>query len=123
MTNQELFIESLSDAINAAVMQLGGVKKVGTMLWPEKSAREAGSQLLNCLNPDHAQKLSLEQIDFLIDTARKHNCHDIHKYVCDHYGYEFKVITKESIKLDIQQQINVGLADLKGLLDRLEKLR
>lgn len=123
MTNQELFVESLSDAISNAVNQLGGVKKVGAMLWPEKPIREAGNQLLNCLNAEHAQKLSLEQIDLILIAARKNNVHDVHKYLCDRHGYEFKPITKEAIKLDIQQQLNSTVGEIKSLLDRWEKIK
>lgn len=118
-----MFVDSFSDSIGNAINQLGGPKKVGLMLWPEKSAREAGNQLLNCLNPDHQQKLSLEQIDLIICEARKNSIHDIHKYMCDRYGYEFKPITKESIKADIQKQMNAAITDIRGLLEKWEQIK
>ena len=75
MNQNQLFIDSLSDALEEIITQLGGYKKVGSMLWPEKTIREAGNQLSNCINPEHQQKLSLDQIDFLLSESRKKNIH------------------------------------------------
>lgn len=124
MTTQEMFLDSLSDAISDAINQLGGAKRVGTMLWPEKSAREAGNQLLNCLNPDHAQKLSLEQIDFIVGEARKKDVHSVAVYIADKYCYEPpKPITKESLKADIDRQLGNKLSEIEDLVRQLKKLK
>lgn len=120
---KELFVETLAEALESAIAQLGGNKRVGTMLWPEKPALEAGKQLANCLHHDHAQKLSLDQIDFIVAKARAKEIHDVHKYLCDTHNYKFEPISKESIKADIQTQINSNLGEIKTLISRLESIK
>ena len=119
---QELFNETLSEAFHELINQLGGVKKVGAELWPEKLVREAGNQLLNCLNPEHAQKLSLEQIDLIFLMARQSDCHVIAKYIGDVYGYKFMPIEPEDEKAELQHAYIKATQDLKKIADRMQQI-
>lgn len=87
MDQEPLFIEDIYDAMRHAVQRLGGAKKVGTQLWTEFSADKAGVQLLNCLNRDRAEKLSIEQFLWLRREARKIGCHVIAAYENQDGGY------------------------------------
>ena len=119
---QQLFNETLTDALTDLVNQLGGAKKVGKELWPEKMVREAGNQLLNCLNPEHAQKLSLEQIDLILSMAKQKNCHTIAKYIGDRYGYKFIPIKPEDEKAELYHAFIKATEDMQVITKRMEKL-
>jgi hypothetical protein len=77
MTAQQspLFVESIYDALKSIVQQLGGPKTVGAVLWPAKSVEDARRLLLDCLNPDRAEKLDAEQIVMLFRMGREINFH------------------------------------------------
>lgn len=121
-TQHELFIESMSDALSEIVYQLGGAKKVGSMLWPEKTMKASSNLLNDCLNNDNPNKLSLEQIDLLLKEARRLNIHIFAKYIGDTYGYQFTPISPEDEKAELQKQVVKAVNDLKPMITRLEKL-
>lgn len=119
---QKLFNETLSDALYDLVNQLGGAKKVGSKLWPEKMIRDAGNQLFNCLNPEHRQNLSLDQIDLILEMARQENCHTIAKYIGDTYGYKFIPIEPEDEKAELQHAVIKATKEMKIITERMERL-
>lgn len=81
-----LFCEVINDAIRDVVRALGGAKKVGGLLWPE---RESGAQdLLNaCLNKERREKLSIDQLLLLIKLGKEKNVHSIINFISGDTGY------------------------------------
>lgn len=71
MEQSALFYEDIYDAARTDVQAIGGAKKVGHMLWPEKSVDKAGENLNNCLNVTRNEKLDLEQFTLIIREAKK----------------------------------------------------
>lgn len=67
--------DSPEDAIRACVQAAGGAKKVGPMFWPDKPIEQATALLLDCLNHDRPQKLSLSQILFIFRLAKHQGFH------------------------------------------------
>ncbi|MDR0249855.1 MAG: hypothetical protein LBI35_00835 [Burkholderiales bacterium] len=82
-----LFHENLNDALKEVVLTLGGTKRVGSMLWPEKSADEAGRRLADCLNPDRRDRLDPEQVLWLLREGRQTDCHSAMHFICASAGY------------------------------------
>jgi len=80
--------ENLNDALKEVVLALGGTKRVGARLWPEKSADEAGRRLADCLNPDRRDRLDPEQVLWLLREGRRVDCHAAMFFVCATAGYE-----------------------------------
>lgn len=68
---QVLFHESLNDALREVVQTLGGTKKVGVLMRPEKSADEAARWISDCLNPDRREKFDPEQVLWLLREGRR----------------------------------------------------
>ena len=122
MRQNQLFIESLSDALHEAVREMGGHKTVGNLLWPEKPIREAGNQLGNCLNPDHSQKLSLEQVDFIFSEARREGIHVIAQYIAKHYGYKLIPVHKEDEKAELQREFIKAQKELTILAGKIGEI-
>lgn len=74
MDQPALFHETFTEAIEDCVRALGGTKKVGVLLWPEKGVEEARRALLDALNPERAQKLSPDQVLLVLAEAAKVGC-------------------------------------------------
>ncbi|GAA7771986.1 hypothetical protein HpMS107_60450 [Helicobacter pylori] len=85
---EKLFYESVYDALGEVVRAAGGTKKVGAMLWPEKSADAAGALLKDCLNPDRREKLDPEQVAYLRRLGRQLGCHALVNFEAQDAGYE-----------------------------------
>lgn len=60
MNQEKLFHEDIYEALRTDVMALGGYKKVGLVLFPEK-ADKAGDYLSTCLNTARNEKLDPAQ--------------------------------------------------------------
>ena len=118
----QLFNETLSEAMQDLIHQLGGPKQVGPVLWPEKDVTDARNALLNCLNPEHQQKLSLEQIDLLLELGRRHNIHSVPKFISDRYDYRIEPITPEEKKNSLQSQFNQKVEEMENILRQFKTL-
>lgn len=69
MQTEMPFFDGPEDALREAVRGLGGPKKVGPTLWPDKSPDAAARSLQDCLNPAREEKLSLSQVMFILRAA------------------------------------------------------
>ena len=77
---------------------------------------------MNCLNSEHAQKLSLDQIDLILTMAKQKNCHTIAKYIGDTYGYKFMPIEPEDEKAELQHAFIKATEQMTNITARMEKL-
>lgn len=118
-----LFHEDIYAAIQTVVMALGGSKKVGTGLWPDKPADKAGELLNNCLNRTRPEKLDPEQVLFIAREGRKTGCHAIADYSAADTGYRFMPIEPEDEKAELERQVVNASRLLHDVIGRLERLR
>lgn len=120
------FFESPEDALRAAVQALGGAKKVGAMLWPDKTIDNAGRQLLDCLNASRAEKLELSQIMRVLSWAKDAGFHAPFAWLAGEVGYEARPITKaeEVDRLtSVVEQSSKTLAAAVAALERMQRVR
>lgn len=75
------------DAAKAAVRRLGGAKKVGEMLYPEKTPEAAARYLLDALNPSRSERLNPGQVLLLMRKAREIGFHGLTAYFMREAGY------------------------------------
>jgi hypothetical protein len=89
MTPQQipLFFDTYEAAIRSAVDAIGGLKVVGSMLWPTKEPDEAGRTLAACLNPEKREKLDLNELRMIRREARKRGIHVLAAYEARDAGY------------------------------------
>ena len=85
---QPLFIDTVYDALRAAVGALGGPKAVAPRLWPQKSIDDGRRLLLDCLNPDRAEKLDPEQVVVILRWAREAGFHSAKHWLDEATGYQ-----------------------------------
>lgn len=116
------FYESPEDALRAAVQALGGSKKVGAMLWPDKSIEAASRQLMDCLNTARNEKLDVSQVMFILTQAKTCGCHSPFAWLAGQIGYDIKPITKfeEVDRLTtVVEQSTKTLASALAALERI----
>lgn len=87
MDQRQLFHESIYDALGTLVSALGGPKKVGPRLWPEKTLDAAAQLVRDCLNASRKERFDPEQFTLLLRWGREIGCHDAVNYVCGEAGY------------------------------------
>ncbi len=87
--------DSPEDAIRSCVQAIGGAKKVGPMLWPEKPIEQATALLLDCLNSERPQKLSLSQVLMVFRITKKAGFHAGFQWFASEAEYDVRPITPE----------------------------
>jgi hypothetical protein len=112
-----LWFDTLLDAVGAAVQAAGGVKKVASQLWPTLDSTSAAARLRGALNPEHQQKLGVEELSMVMDLAKDAGDHSIMEYLAREHGYDVKPLAPEEAK---RQERRVRRLALLAELARLE---
>ena len=94
MQSEMPFFDSPEDALKAVIQQLGGIKKVGPKLFPDKTVDAAARYLLDCVNSDRSEKLALSQIMMLLRLAHEAGFHTAFAWLSGEIGYDIKPITR-----------------------------
>jgi len=117
------FYEGPEDALRAAVQALGGSKKVGSMLWPDKSVDTASRLLLDCINPGRAEKLEATQIMRVFALAKEVGCHGPFAWFAGEVGYDVKPITKAEEVDRLTTVVEQSTKTLAAALTALERIQ
>lgn len=123
MTDQQpLFSDDIYSALRVCVAALGGNKKVGSELFPEKSIEKAAEHLSSCLSPERREKLDLDQFLWILRKARAVNCHAALYFICDDANYERpRTIEPEEELADLQRQLTATAQNLSEIMSRFER--
>lgn len=84
----QMIYDTFEEAMQDLVLALGGFKKVGPTLWPEKTIEEATQQLRHCLNRGRREKLNSDQIFLLLRMGKAVNFHGAKHYIDRATEYE-----------------------------------
>jgi hypothetical protein len=123
MTQPALFSESIYDALGDVVRALGGTKKVGLELKPEKPMEESSKWVKDCLNPERREKFDPEHIIWLLKKGREVGCHSAINYLCDEIGYERpKAIDPEDERAKLMRLYVEAVRYQKQLTERMERM-
>lgn len=123
MDQSTLFVTDIYDALGDVVRALGGPKKVGCRLRPEKPADEAAKWVKDCLNRDRRERFDPEQVLWLLREARLIGHHGAINYICEFAAYDHPAPTSpETEAAKARRQIVEATAVLRASLDRLERL-
>jgi hypothetical protein len=84
-----LLEDGFEDVVTALARIAGGNKQFAEQLRPELSGEpeRARRWLLDCLNPDHAQKLSPDHLLRALKIGRELGCHLLIAWLCREAGY------------------------------------
>ncbi|MCC5809886.1 MAG: hypothetical protein JJU06_05885 [Ectothiorhodospiraceae bacterium] len=124
MTEQQaLWHDTLEDALRDLVVALGGPKRVGSMIWPDKDLSAAARLLNHCLDPERPEKLELSQVVFLLVTGRERECHTAMHYLTAAAGYETpRPINVETENQKLQRQYIEATQQMAQLVKKMERI-
>ena len=123
MNQPALFHEDIWQALRDCVSALGGAKVVGDKLRPELGPEKAGRWLLDCLNPDKADKLCVEQLLLILSEARKANCHIAAGFIASVTGYAEPVpLEPQDERAALQRDFIRSVELQRQIMARLERL-
>jgi hypothetical protein len=120
------FHESINDALQAAVMALGGYKKVGPMLRPELPIDQAAGWLRDCLNHARREKLAPEQVLLILRAARVAGYHAAMNFLAFDTGYKAAPVDPHDQEQQLQERFIEaveGLTAIQAQLQRVQRLR
>lgn len=117
------FYESPEDALRAAVQALGGAKKVGPMLWPDKTVDNSARLLLDCVNPSRSEKLDCSQMMLIFKSAKDTGCHSPFAWFATEVGYDIKPITKAEEVDRLTTVVEQASTTLASALKSLERIQ
>lgn len=117
------FYESPEAALKACVEALGGAKKVGCKLFPDKAVDNARDYLLACLNDGRAEKLGYSQILFIFREAKQAGFHGGWDYWSREAEYESRPITKAEEIDRVVTVVEQSTKTLASALQQLERIR
>jgi hypothetical protein len=123
MQSELPFYEGPEDALRAAVQALGGAKKVGALLWPERTADAAGRLLLDCLNPARSEKLEMGQVLYILRQSREAGVHAPMQWFASECGYDAKPITRAEEADRAALAVENASRVLSGALAMLERVQ
>lgn len=118
--------DNIYEALIECVRSAGGSKAVAADLWPAVAARnldEARRRLANCLSPERAEKLSLDEMLAIARMARSRGCHVLMQYLCRTLGYQAPhPVTPEEEADELKRQFVAATAELSKLAERIQQL-
>ena len=122
MQTEMPFYESPEDALKACVEALGGAKKVGSELFPDKTVDGARDYLLACLNDARNEKLNTSQILFIFRKAKQAGFHAGWLYWAREAEYESRPITKAEEVDRLTTVVEQSTKTLAAALSALERI-
>jgi hypothetical protein len=122
--NDPLLYEDELDAARDAVKHLGGAKKVGPLIWPDKAPEPAARHLLDCLNGARAERLSPSQLLMLMRLAREVGFHGLAGYLLREAGYAPPVPVEPQTEAEVLTRRMEGMVgEFTAMVSRLERLK
>lgn len=117
-------VERSDGVIKVAREALGGSKRVGPMLWPEKPIDAAQRHLLACLNDSKPERLTPDQLLLILRTARQHGHHAAIEFICRDAGYTTPSPVEPMDEMaELQRQFIESQRAMTTLLQRMERLQ
>lgn len=123
MQSEMPFYENPEDALRACVEHLGGAKKIGAAMWPDKTVENAREYLLACLNHGRAEKLSYTQIIFIFREAKAAGFHAGFEWWAAQCEYDTRPITKAEEVDRLTAVVEQASKSLSGALAALERIQ
>ena len=124
MEQNQLFTESLYVALDDVVRACGGYKKIAGQLWPDLAIESAYARIKACLNPDKAEKFSVETIEWLLRIGRMNGVHVAATHLMRSAGYQNPIPcapkSPKRILLERQEALAAEQRRLQEEIDRID---
>ncbi len=121
MSQQQLFYETLFDAIGADIAAAGGFKAVASKLWPAESLTTSSARLRNALNPEQPQKLCPDEVLQIKRLAYEHGSTATVDYEAQQLGYQCVWVDPKDEAAELRREVRDLLATVSRKMDRIER--
>lgn len=123
MTQPRLALyEDETDALRELVRELGGNKAVGPMLRPDLAPDRAGAWLMDCLNPERAERLQPSQLFHLLRLGHDKSVHGPCEYILGNVGYAVQPIEPQDEMAALQRAYIESVQLQRRIADRMERM-
>lgn len=122
MQQYELIHESINDALREVVQAIGGAKRVGVMMRPEKMPDDAARWISDCLNAERREKFDPDQVMWLLREGRNIGCHSAMYFVGREAGYAVEAIEPLDEMAELQRKFIDASKGLSKMAERIEHL-
>lgn len=109
---QSLFFENVHEVLDYTIKALGGYKKVGAAMKPERAPDAAAQWLRDCLNSDKREKLGPDEVLMIARLGREKGVHAYAQFMAAQLDYAAPVPLTPEDKADAQRDalLRAGLA-------------
>lgn len=118
--------QSLADALSDVVYAIGGPKAVAAELWPSKfraHPESAARYVSQCLDPARREKLSLDELEWLLAAGREAEEHGAMYYLARRCHYaQPEPITPDDERAQLQREFIAAVESQQQIADRLAAL-
>lgn len=119
-----LVYEDELDAARDVVKHLGGAKKVGPLIWPDKTVDGAARYLSDCLNSGRSERLTPSQLLLLMRLGCEGGHHGLAGYFMNEAGYAAPVpVDPRSEAAVLTGRLENLMGEFTTLTRRLERLK
>lgn len=120
---QALWRDTLEDSLRHVVEGLGGPKRVAGDLWPARPVVDAARHLNRCLDPERPEKLSFDELLWLLRAGCAADVHTAMAFLAQACGYETpKRVNPESERDRLMREYIHSVEQQQALVRRLEAL-
>lgn len=114
----DLWHDTIYEALAATVAAAGGPKRVAPKIWPAMDQTSAITRLRTSIDPNHAQKLCLEELILLGKLGRDVGDNSLMAFLARELGCEVKPLAPAEAKKKAKKaRVSVLLAEFARLLE------
>lgn len=113
--------ETFNDALIDVVKALGGSKVVGSEMRPELPPAQAGAWIRDCLNPDRREKLSPDQVIYLLRRGCEIGYHGGMAFVGAHSHYQYTPVEPEVESVGAMRAYVAAVQQQELIAKRMER--
>lgn len=111
-------------ALKQLVLALGGPKKAGPLIWPNKSPATAYQHLMACLDSQRRERFSPDELIRLFRAGHAIGVHGAMFAFAGECGYSNPIpVTTEDERAELQKQVLRAVARMEELADKMEKIK
>jgi hypothetical protein len=122
MNQNQLFHDTIYDALGADIAAAGGFKVVAGKLWPAESPTTSAQKLRNAINPEQPHKLCPDEVLQIKRLAQDAGSSATVKYEADQLGYVCTWVSPEDEAVRTQRRVLEAMDQLQRELRRSNDL-
>jgi hypothetical protein len=120
---EELWHDSIEEALRSIIDAVGGPKSVAMELWPSRKMTEGARHLHHCLDPERPEKLALCELLWIARKGREAGVHTLMHYLAKDLGYQAPLpVEPDDERVRLQREFTESVQLQRRILNRMEKL-